>query len=251
MPSGHDYAHLVERWQELTARTTLQMDVLESTPEGLPIYVILNKGTSDHPIYLSAGVHGDECAPVWGLLEWAEENAETIREIPLVIFPCLNPGGLIENTRCDLSGNDLNRNFTNRSIKWVAAWLDLVSGQQFSRCLHLHEDYDSVGNYVYELSDRPGLGRRMLEACSEHIEIDTRSEIDGYPFDRGLLVQNKGDVRQEATSENLGGVEPYYLFLNQTDLAITFESPSEFDLHVRIKAHKTATETFINDWKQH
>ncbi len=52
---------------------------------------IENGKPGDRATYLSAGIHGDECAPIWALLQWAENASEAELAQPLLIFPCLNP----------------------------------------------------------------------------------------------------------------------------------------------------------------
>jgi protein MpaA len=245
--SGHDYAHLLERWEKLASQTSLKIETLSITPNGEPVLVLETARSSKEPIYLSAGVHGDECAPIWGLLHWAEQNAAKLKDFPLILFPCLNPEGILKNTRDDQDGNDLNRSFTDRSIDTVAGWQNKIRNRRFSRCLHLHEDYDSGGIYLYELSDTPSLGRKLLQSCSQHIPIDLRPNIEGYPFDQGILHHQRADVEQLVAETEFGGAEPCQLFLHHTDLSITFESPSELDLSLRIQTHYQAIDTFVKD----
>ena len=90
--SGHDYEKLLARWKSLTQRIGWKCSLL-SEESALPVLVIQNEAAAEargggH--YLSAGVHGDECAPVWGLLEWAEAHLANMKSSPVVIFPCLN-----------------------------------------------------------------------------------------------------------------------------------------------------------------
>ncbi len=60
-------------------------------------------------ISISAGIHGDEPAPVWTLLNLLESNFFTTAA-NWQIFPILNPSGLERNTRENADGVDLNRN---------------------------------------------------------------------------------------------------------------------------------------------
>lgn len=249
--SGHDYAHLQECWEALATKTGLKLETIATTPGGEPIFALETGDGCDNTIYLSAGVHGDECAPVWGLLHWAEQNTQFLNQIPILLFPCLNPEGLKENTRDDQDGHDLNRSFNDRSIPVVKAWHERIHNRRFSRCLQLHEDYDSLGNYLYELSDTPGLGRKLLEAGSLHIPTDLRPEIEDYPFDRGILHHSRADVERLVAETEFEGAEPCQLVLHHTDLCITFESPSELDLQRRIATHCQAIEAFVEDWRNH
>ncbi len=42
-------------------------------------------------LYLSTGVHGDECAPVWALLEWVASDPPVLHERPVTLFPVSIP----------------------------------------------------------------------------------------------------------------------------------------------------------------
>ena len=70
---------------------------------GYPLYYLETHSPSAHAprIYLSAGIHGDESASTEALLAWAENNSETLQSLQLLIFPCLNPWGLVHNKRGD------------------------------------------------------------------------------------------------------------------------------------------------------
>ena len=244
----HDYAHLQERWKRLASDAGLAISTLAVTTGGEPVMAIESWNGPPDTLYLSAGIHGDECAAVWGLLHWAEQNAASLKELPLLLFPCLNPDGFLQNTRTDADGHDLNRTVSDQSIAVVAAWHNLLQKLRFSRCLHLHEDYDALGIYVYELNDAPGLGRKILDSCSHHIPADPRPSIDGETFDQGLFIRNSGEVRRLLAGTELEGAEPVQLLLRNTGVSITFETPSELDLGLRIVAHVTAIETFVADW---
>lgn len=239
--SGHDYEALVEGWKAVCEGTGLDLGVIREI-NGLPVLKITNGAASARNpggIYVSAGVHGDECAPVWALLEWAASKPEILRNRPVTLFPCLNPVGLIENTRRDGSGVDLNRSFTDVSQPVIAAWQESLEGCRFDVSVNLHEDYDATGIYLYELTRGESKGDRLLDACSIHLPRETAGAIDGSDFTNGLLVRTSGI--EEVVAEQLGGGYPeaILLFLKYAAVSYTFETPSEADLSRRIAAHRT------------
>ncbi|MDF1753467.1 MAG: M14 family metallocarboxypeptidase [Verrucomicrobiales bacterium] len=246
--SGHDYVALVDRWLRLCKELSLSLEEIERVND-FPVLAIETACPSAgvRPIYLSAGVHGDECAPVWGLLNWAEQNREILRSGSFQIFPCLNPVGLIENTRRDGDGIDLNRNFENLSIPVIAAWHRKLADRRYRATLNLHEDYDATGIYLYEIAENPGLGRTLLSFCETTIPCDPGPEIDGQAFVNGLCHHDGKDVREVVEKELGGGYpEAIYLKLNHTGCALTFETPSELDLGIRIEAHQRAVEALVS-----
>src|SRR4051794_10905381 len=108
---SHDYAALLARWRILARRAHLRLQLL-TTAGDLPIFFLRTRALQPTGgLYLSAGIHGDEAASTEALISWAELHAERLSSLPVMLFPCLNPWGLIRNCRYDRSGNDLNRVF--------------------------------------------------------------------------------------------------------------------------------------------
>lgn len=240
---AHDVGTLLERWRGLARSCDLSVHSLAERPE-LPVVAYGTAaydpsaawGGSDN-VYICAGVHGDEPAGAWGLLEWAEANAARLRDLPAVIVPCLNPWGLLHNRRHDEEGRDLNRLFHREDIPVIRGWRDLVGETGFRLALHLHEDYDARGVYLYELSriEEP-IGERSLAAVETVIPREPRPEVDGSPFVNGLL--RRGDDLRRVVEEDLGGGYPeaIWVFLKHAEAALTFETPSEFSLWRRVRA---------------
>src|SRR5207244_2768752 len=102
-------------------------------------------------LYVSAGIHGDEPAAPEALLRWAESHAPCLAEWPLLIFPCLNPWGLRNNSRFGRGGHDLNRLFHHDDHPTVAAVRRITEPHHFAVSLNMHEDYDAQGIYLYEV----------------------------------------------------------------------------------------------------
>lgn len=242
--SGHDYPHLLGRWKEVCHTSGLRCETICEIGE-LPVVKVENaSAAAGDPggLYVSAGVHGDECAPVWALLDWVASAPLILREKPVVLFPCLNPAGLIENTRHDGLGIDLNRSFADTSHPVIAAWQQTVAGRRFEASVHLHEDYDATGIYLYELTRTKSRGDQLLFACEPHLTRDPASIIDGSDFESGLFVRTTGI--EQLVEEQLGGGYPeaILLFLKHAEVSYTFETPSEADLPRRIATHRAFLE---------
>ncbi len=249
----HNYTSLLERWKPVVDRNEWHSQELGQ--DGEHKIVAFENDAAQKSVsggfYLSAGVHGDECAPVWALLNWAEANGSSpsLASRPLVILPCLNPHGLINNERFDSQGIDLNRNFQNADHPLIKMWQDFLRGRQFDMALNLHEDYDSGGIYLYELSRNQSLGDRLLAACEEIIPRETAAKIDGTEMVNGLLKRT--DDIERIAEEDLGGwPEAIWLHLKHSTDSFTFETPSEMDLDRRINAHQRFLETAIQSQSQ-
>ena len=227
---SHDYLRLIKRWQALAKKTGLTFNSFVEVNE-LPVYYFSTaSGAEDERevIYLSAGIHGDEPAPPWGLLEWAEANKKLLKSQRFLIFPTLNPHGIILNTRADHRGVDLNRAFNQEADPLIVAWKEVVKGLKFSLALCLHEDYDGQGCYLYELAPRgDAVGHDLLNDCASVIPPDLRKNIDGRAAKTGLILRRR-------IPELPGYPEAIVLQRQGCPKVFTFESPSEFSLQDRI-----------------
>ena len=237
----HDYKLLVKQWKGLAKRAGLRMKAFARAGEW-PVFFVespVKRGAEVVWRYLSAGVHGDEAAPPWGLLEWAEANAARLRAEPFLIFPTLNPNGLILNTRVDHRGVDINRAFNSAEDPLIVAWRAVVGERRLSLSLCLHEDYDAQGCYVYELThDKRSIGRDILRETARIIPTDRRRSIDGRAAKEGLIMRR-------VPPELPGQPEAIVLHCLGAPVTLTFESPSEFCLTDRIAVQRRFIESAL------
>ncbi len=205
--------------------------------DGFPVYCVKSPGLESQPgLYLSAGIHGDEPASTEGLFAWAQRADEQLRRLPVLIFPCLNPWGLVMNRRSDASGKDLNRLFHTDHHPTVAAVRRVSEPYSFESALLLHEDYDARGVYLYELSRHPPLGDSILSAAGAVIPRDQRLRVEGRRARNGIVATRFSPKR----FERIGHPEAVWLHLRGCSRNITFETPSEAGLESRIEAQAAA-----------
>lgn len=237
----HDFKKLIISWRKLCKQKGLMMRSVAQL-DGLPVMEVsspaLQKKTG---IYISAGIHGDEPAGVAGLLDWAESS--NLASIPLVLYPCLNPWGLINNSRFDSHGNDLNRIWGNEDHPLVQAVSKKLQSIELCLSLNLHEDYDGQGIYLYE----PGRGGRsdsfaekILSSAESIIRRDCRKTIEGRKVRDGLIRPRPRNLPKE------GKPEAIYLYENKGGRNFTLETPSEFAFKDRRRAHKLMIECAVN-----
>jgi hypothetical protein len=193
-------------------------------------------------IYISAGIHGDEPAASEALITFAEKYAKRLADLPLLLFPCLNPWGLRANCRYDADGLDLNRQFHRDDHPVISAVKRATAPFQFDLALMLHEDYDADGFYLYEiLRERPYWGEDLLRVARRHLPTDKRKKIDGRRAIDGL-IRRRFDRRR---FERIGYPEAIWLHESHARHALTTETPSEFALHQRVLTHMAVIEECV------
>jgi protein MpaA len=225
----------MERWLKVCGRQSgLSMGVFAEA-DGYPLMVVESAATipGTPSLYLSAGIHGDEPAPIEALIRWAEENKGRLKAWNLTIFPCLNPWGLERNIRFDAEGRDLNRSYNSRKLPQITAQLAVIKGRRFDVAACLHEDYDARGFYLYEIAAaRPHFGEEICRNLSRIMTKDSRSKIDGQRA-RGGLIRRR--IRPDMLA---GHPEAFRLHFHYAARTFTLETPSEEGLASRISVHR-------------
>lgn len=196
-------------------------------------------------LYLSAGIHGDEISGPFALLELLR-RPDFFANVDVTMFPILNPDGLVQNIRHNAGGIDLNRDYRNSKSAEIASHIEtLQSLGRFNASMMLHEDFEGIGAYLYELNDelRPTLGAEIAAAMGRHVPLDLRPEIEevgarGGVLQRADLVAKLGPIEQREEWP-----EAIYLTLHHTRVSYTTETPKPFPLAQRIAAQIAAVET--------
>lgn len=231
----HDYEMLIRRWKKICKLSNLNFHEVENM-DGYPCYEICSSLTDTQNInYISAGIHGDEPASSAGLLRWAENSLSFLQKKSFLIYPCLNPWGLVNNCRFNLNGKDLNRIWDNSENPFIKYIIKRTQNLSFQLVLNLHEDYDGEGIYLYQPSrgGRPDANaKHILESASKFISTDPRKKIDGRKATDGIIRPRPSKPPEDGFPEAL------HFYLNHKCPTYTIETPSEFDLHLRIEAQK-------------
>ena len=173
MHCAHHYRHLIARWQAVARAAGVRLRrFAEAGKYG--VYYLETRGPGA-AVYFSAGIHGDEPASTEALITWAEQQGRKLRKLPLLLLPCLNAWGLVQNIRLNMQGVDLNRAFHRTDLPVLEAVKRVVAGHQFDAAVMLHEDYDGQGIYLYEVQRvRPYWGEDLLLAARPYLPTDPR-----------------------------------------------------------------------------
>ncbi len=79
----------------------------------------------------------------------------------------------------------------------------------------------------------------LLRACATIIPIDPRRRIEAGPFKNGLMIRRSSSDDVPLVPEAL------YLTSKLAPHFVTFETPSEFSLNGRVRAHVRLIETCV------
>ena len=239
---AHDYRYLVERWRAVARKNGVPLRSLDRADGFAHFYLRTPALTQTGGIYFSAGIHGDEPASTEALITWAEAQGRKLRKLPLLLLPCLNAWGLVQNIRLNMEGVDLNRAFHRTDLPVIEAVKRVVAGRQFDAAVMLHEDYDGQGVYLYEVQHvQPYWGEDMLKAALPYLPTDPRVWIDGRKATNGIH-RRRVDKRRFA---RIGHPEAIWLHLEHSARTFTVETPSEFALEQRVAAHIAVIEEVV------
>lgn len=229
----HDYKLLIKKWRALVRKNGWKIKKIAESAD-MPVYEVFSgKEDSGNLVYISAGIHGDEPASVWALYSWFEMQSESHNELSFMIFPCLNPFGLINNIRFDSDGDDLNRSWGSTEKSLISQIIERTKPFSFSMAINLHEDYDANGIYLYESLDgkmRDDLALQILTSGSKYIPVDSRKKIEGRWSKNGIIRPSPSSLPKE------GLPEAAFLQRGKAKRTLVLETPSEYDLRQRIKA---------------
>jgi protein MpaA len=115
----------------------------------------------------------------------------------------------------------------------------VIKAHFFRLAVCLHEDYDARGVYLYETRNGFGeFGRELLAAAEKHISIDRRKTIEARCWNLFWMMARR-IKKFPALAESM------YLSRYHTERSITSETPSEYDLGVRIRANIAILERAI------
>lgn len=236
-----DWSYFLKKWQAAAEGQGFKVEALMEK-DGYPIFAC-SKGSPDLPtIYLSSGVHGDEPSGPQALLGLLQDGFFN-DEFQWLICPVLNPTGLAANTRENMDGIDLNRDYHHCEAEEVCAHISWLKKQETpSLFLSLHEDWESTGFYYYEIntgSDGPS-HEEVLAAALPFFPPEPEEEIDDHPVTQPgwIFHADHPDIPE-------GWPEAIYLARMGCPLSLTFETPSSMELEKRMSCHQAVVRCVI------
>lgn len=193
------YSDLVRRLEQIAESPNVELEHIgefEADSRVYPMFLLRMGTAASHKlsVLINAGIHGDEPAGVEAALRFLEENSgndDLLSRFSFVVFPCNNPTGWELDTRENWQSIDLNREFNTRKPPLEAAIIsDALSGRCFDIVFEMHEDIDSPGLYLYEISADPArcVGDKIIVAAEAlGCPINRSDCIEGMAAKDGLI----------------------------------------------------------------
>jgi hypothetical protein len=213
--------------------------------DSLDVYGVVINPKASKTICYTAGIHGNEIAGPFAVLNFLDEVIVP-RNTKVLAIPLLNPHGFVQGTR--LAGRvNLNRQFNKSDPpKREAGFLQKVMEQHSVQFLHsIHEDCGADGFYLYYQSQKiKQKCKKILEVAKEHIKIDTRSVIYGDKVESpGLIFVDEKSAKIAKNAKSFEG----WMFERGTDYICT-EGPMNISAKKRVRCIATVMRFVIENF---
>ena len=205
------------------------------------IKIVLGKGNSLRAL-ISAGIHGDEPGGIESLINFLKnsEYLDYINEWEITLLPCINPYGYEFGTRTNHQGKDLNRLFKLKNPPDEVVFVQSILETDFKLIIDLHEDNESHGYYLYQTGlskNYEKIGLEILNSLEGIMPINLETEIAGSQADQGIIGKELEILSMDWWPMALYGLS------KGTQMCLTLETSSLFDMETRVHAHLTAIKT--------
>ena len=205
------------------------------------IKIVLGKGNSLRAL-ISAGIHGDEPGGIESIINFLKNNnyLDYINEWEITLLPCINPYGYEFGTRTNHQGKDLNRLFKLKNPPEEVIFAQSILETDFKLIIDLHEDNESHGYYLYQTGlskTYEKIGLEILNSLEGIMPINLETEIAGSQADQGIIGKELEILSMDWWPMALYGLS------KGTQMCLTLETSSLFDMETRVHAHLTAIKT--------
>ncbi|HRY62808.1 MAG TPA: DUF2817 domain-containing protein [Candidatus Paceibacterota bacterium] len=175
----------------------LQLIGFAGNDKDFPIYKIVVPGTAKNKktIFFSAGIHGNEPAGPWAVIEFLKKfSPKKYRGPRMVIVPVMNPFGFENNKRRNAVGIDINRHFRDSRLRGDNKLIyDNIKDENVFFFHSMHEDPDVKKFYAYGYEEKPEkIYRDVVKVGGGFFKINKSKKIYGDVSENGLVLNDKG-----------------------------------------------------------
>lgn len=224
----------------------------------LPIYSIKTSSKpSNKNLLLTAGIHGNEYAGLLAVLEILEDikaNPQKYEKVNLNIITPINPVGVLELSRYNASGKDINRDFHRFETLEAKAVRSELKKFKPDFVIDLHEGPQDDGTFIYT-------HQKVKKKATEFL-FNYLNEKKALLAERDYLgrkLKTKGHAKLgsifgilEKLWENILGKKPFASYATSEGIpAITIESSWRTKSKAeRVKAHVLTIDAIVEVLKQ-
>ena len=198
------------------------------------VSVTINDNVELPTIVYSAGIHGNEIAPVYAIIEFLKRfEPEKFKQFRIILFPVACPSGFEVNRRKNYEGFDLNSCFQKEEQNLpIECYLMMKEINGIKKLLFFgafHEDlYPQKGNgkfYLFNFERKP-----------EKIYRDLVIVASGFiPSAKGLFDTGEGIARDGLITNSFDKSLESRVFLERGCISACFETPAPKNSSLRTR----------------
>ncbi len=156
-----------------------------------PMFKIVLGNSRKKTVCFSGGIHGEEPAGPWAILEFMKHyNSKRYKDTKIILFPVANPYGFDRGIRRNFLNKDLNGHFCKSVLSGENKVLyNAVKNENIFFFHALHEDEGFKKFYLYNFEKKPEkIYRDIILLAKKYFPIDTRKRIYNDPAKNGLII---------------------------------------------------------------
>lgn len=157
----------------------------------LPMYKIVLNPRAKQTVVFSAGIHGDEIAGPWAIIDFLKKfNFKKSANIKIIIFPVASPTSFDNKIRNNHLGKNLNRLFCRKTLTNENRILfQNIKNEKVFFFHALHEDVDERSFYLYNFERKSEfVYRDIVKIAKKYFPINKAESIYGDPAVMGLII---------------------------------------------------------------
>jgi hypothetical protein len=211
------------------------------------IFKIVINPDAKRTVCFIAGLHGNEEAGSYGVLEFLKSDFHVPKNKRVIIIPLANPTGFEADKRKNSDDIDINRHFLDKDLKDECKCLwDAIKDEKIELLHTLHEDPDLNSFYCYYTHNQD-IAENLRELATKYFKIYSKSERPPLENDVKLYGDKIYDGLIPLPHEISGCLEDRVLLEYFTPYIVT-ESPGKADLKKRIEFNKNAMKMVIHSF---
>jgi len=229
-------------------------------------FFMIRAGKGNKKVLISGGVHGDEPAGVFAVIEFFKNHLKDYENnFEFIAFPCVNPFGIENDRRDNFQGLNLNREFSQKSNALETRLiLNEIKDMNFLFTMDFHESWSNATRvegslepegedphefYFWEIcADKSRrVGNKILEnIAKEGIEICKWEKVYGDINNSGVIWYPEGNG---TPAYAIDSVFDSHMAKFYTSQAFTIETARGWDMEKRVKAHLISLMTVLDNYK--